>query len=174
MAERPLIDDEMREHMRLMRADPARLLELCNERVQREPNSGAAYFARHQAWRRLGNHALAMADLDKSLELEHHYATYGARGNLLREMGRYREAIADFNKSQESDPEAWVNGFNQVFRADCYAHLGDEAAVIADCADIPDDYWTPGPFSTPPGGKAEVTEALRCLARQPKRKRREG
>lgn len=55
-------------------------------------------------------------------------------------------------------------GFGPLFRADCHARLGDEAAALADCETMPDDHWTPGLFGTPVGTKQEVAAELRRRA----------
>jgi tetratricopeptide (TPR) repeat protein len=144
--------------------DPERFLELTNQLVEQHPEDVNAYFARHQAWERLGLLQLALADLDKSLALEDHYVTHGARGQILRGLGRHREAIESYDRSETLDPEQWKGGFGALFRADCYARLGDEAAALADCETMPDDHWTPGFFGLPSGTKQEVADELRRRA----------
>jgi predicted RNA polymerase sigma factor len=66
---------------------------------------------------------LALADLNKSLTLEDHFATHRARGNILRRLGRYREAVDAYNRSEQMAPIEWSSGFGPLFRADCHAHL---------------------------------------------------
>ncbi|MBV9826641.1 MAG: tetratricopeptide repeat protein [Alphaproteobacteria bacterium] len=105
-----------------------------------------------------------MADLNKSLRIEDHYATHGARGKALRSLGRYREAIDAYNRSEQLDPTQWRGGFGPLFRADCHAHLGEEAAALADCETMPDHHWTPGMFGLPAGNKQEVADELRRRA----------
>ena len=135
-----------------------------NRRVAQHPTDANAYFARHQAWKRLGYLDLALADLDASLALERHFTTHQVRGDVLRLMHRYREAIQAYNDSEEIAPEEWASGFGPLFRADCYAHLGDEAAALADCDTLPNDHWTPGMYGTPAGNKQEVADELRHRA----------
>src|SRR5579883_1938939 len=51
-----------------------------------------------------------------------------------------------------------------LYRADCHARLGDEAAALAYCARLPDDFWTPGVYDAPAGSKAEIADELRRIA----------
>jgi tetratricopeptide (TPR) repeat protein len=148
----------------LRRDDPEKFLELMNGLVEQRPDDPNAYFARHQAWSRLAQLDLALADLDKSLALEDHYVTHRARGRILHGLGRYREAIDAYDRSEELDPVRWQNGYCPVFRADCHAQLGDEAAALADCDTLPDGHWSPGLFGTPAGSKQEVAAELRRRA----------
>ena len=107
---------------------------------------------------------LALADLEKSLTLEDHFVTHRARGNILRRLGRYAEAIDAYNRSEQIAPDEWTSGFGPLFRADCHARLGDEAAALADCDALPDDHWTPGMFGTPAGTDQEVAAELAAQA----------
>jgi tetratricopeptide (TPR) repeat protein len=159
-----LTQEEIDRQFQLWRTDPKKLWEVTNKRVVEHPDSPNAYFGRHQAWKRLGRPDLALADLDKSLSLEDHSVTHDARGKILRELGRYHEAIEAHNRSEHLDPQDWRAGFGPLFRADCYARLGDEAAALADCATLPDDHWTPGMFGLPAGNKQEVAAELRRRA----------
>jgi len=159
-----LSQEEIDRQFRLWRTDPKKFWEVTNKRVEEHPESPNAYFGRHQAWERLGRLDLALADLDKALSLEDHSATHEARGNVLRTLNRYREAIDAYNRSEQLDPIQWEGGFGPLFRADCYAQLGDEAAAISDCETMPDDHWTPGMFGLPAGNKREVATELRRRA----------
>lgn len=76
-----------------------------------------------------------------------------SRANLLVEMGRFAEALRDLDAAQAMEPEEWVDCWGPYFRADCHARLGNEAAALADCADLPDDHWTPGVEGAPAGNK---------------------
>jgi tetratricopeptide (TPR) repeat protein len=156
--------DDIDRQFQLRRADPEKFLELMNTLVEQRPDDPNAYFARHQAWSHLAQPDLALADLDKSLALEDHYVTHRARGRILHGLGHYREAVAAYDRSQQLGPEQWIGGFGPLFRADCYARLGDEAAALADCDTMRDDHWTPGLFGTPAGTKQEVAEELRRRA----------
>ncbi len=148
----------------LLRTDPAKFLELTNKLVAQHPADANAYFSRHWAWEQLGSPELALDDLDKSLALEDHYATHREKGRVLHGMGRYEEAIASWDRSQQMEPELWPYEFGPLFRADCYARLGNEAAALADCETLPDDHWTPGLYGAPAGTKQEVAAELRRRA----------
>lgn len=163
MANKITHDDIDRQFYELLK-DPERFLELTNQLVEQHPQDANAYFARHQAWENLGLLQLALADLDKSLALEDHYVTHGARGKILRGLGRYRDAIEAYDRSEALDSTQWIGGFGPLFRADCHARLGDEAAALADCDAMPDDHWTPGFFGLPAGSKQEVSAELRRRA----------
>jgi tetratricopeptide (TPR) repeat protein len=161
---RKITHDDVDQHFQLLRSNPEEFLGLANKLVEQQPNDANAYFVRHQAWSRLGCFDLALADLDTSLGLEDHFITHDARGKALRNLGRYREAIDAYNRSEKMDPTQWRGGFGPLFRADCYANLGEEAAALADCETMPDDHWTPGMFGLPAGNKQEVAAELRRRA----------
>jgi tetratricopeptide (TPR) repeat protein len=159
-----LSQEEIDRDFVLYRTDPERFLEVTNERVERRPDSANAYFGRHQAWKRLGQLDLALADLDTSLALEDHFTTQRAKGGVLHAMGRYREAISCLDRCQLMAPADWPAALGPLLRADCHARLGDEAAALADWGTIPDDHWTPGVFGLPAGSKQEVAAELRRRA----------
>ena len=159
MANEVTHDEIDRQFYQLLK-DPERFLELTNQLIERHPDDPLAYFSRHQAWESLGLLDFALADLDTSLALEDHYSTHDARGDVLRRLGRYREAIDEYKRSEQMNPIQWEGGFGRLFRADCHARLGDEAAALADCETMPNDHWTPGLFGTPAGNKQEVAAEL--------------
>lgn len=150
----------------LLRSDPERFLEICNRHIEQNPMDSDGYYDRHNAWAKLGQFDLALADLATSLALKPDFTTYRSRGYLLRKLGRYREAIADFDTAEAMEPEEWPDGFHLGFRADCHARLGNEAAAMADCARIPDDHWTPAVLGMPGGNKQQLTAELRRIARE--------
>ena len=154
---------------KLLRSDPEKFLAMVQDHIRRYPRDPIGYFQRHHAWEKLGRKDLALKDLDYSLELEPHWATFLSRGCLLRGMGRYEDAIADLNRAETADPEVWPTAFGPLYRADCYARLGNEAAALADCAQLPEDHWTPGVFGTPAGNKHEVTTKIGEIARRHRR-----
>jgi tetratricopeptide (TPR) repeat protein len=154
---------------KLLKSDPERFLAIVQDYVRQYPTDPNGYFRRHHAWERLGRRDLALKDLDHSLRLEPHWVTFLSRGCLLRELGRYDDAIADFNRAEAADPESWPMALGPLYRADCHARQGNEAAALADCARLPDDHWTPGVFGTPAGDKQEVTAKIREIARSSKR-----
>jgi len=162
------MSDEMSQNdidrqFQLRKTDPEKFLELMNALVAEHPDDPNSYFARHQAWSRLGQFETALADLDKSLDLEDHYVTHRARGRILHQLGRYQEAIEAFNRCERMEPAQWGR-FCALVRADCHARLGNETAALADCSTMPDDHWTPGLFGAPAGNKQEVAVELRRRA----------
>jgi hypothetical protein len=168
-----LTQEEIDRQFQLWRTDPIKFWEVTNKRVEERPDGPNGYFGRHQAWDRLGRLDLALADLDKSLSLEDRSVTHDARGKTLRGLGRYRAAIDAYNRAEQLEPIEWGGGFGPLFRADCYAHLGEEAAALADCETMPDDHWTPGMFGLPAGNKQDVAAEL-CRRAAAARARRWG
>ena len=162
--------DEIDRQFHLLRTDPEKFLQLTNALVDQHPNDAHAYFVRHQAWKRLGQPDLALADVDRSLALKDRYNVHEARGLILPGLGRYPEAIAAYDRAEQMEPTQWQGGFGPLFRADCYARLGDEAAALADCDTMPDDHWTPGLFGAPAGTKQDVAAELRSRAAAARRK----
>lgn len=162
-------DADLLENHGLLRSDPERYLALANAFVHQNPSHPDGYFSRHHAWMNLGRPDLALADLDKSLSLQSHNVTLRSRGNVLRSMGRYAEAIEDFDRSEALDPIAWREAYGPLFRADCHARLGIEAAALADCDQLDSDHWTPGVHGAPAGTKAQVIAQVRRLAASSKR-----
>ncbi len=156
--------DDLTQNFHLLRSDPAKFLELADELVRQNPKDHRAYFRRHWPLALLGQHDLALADLDQAISLEEHYGHREARGDLLRDMGRLPEAIDEYDRAESMDPEAWLGGFGPLFRADCHARLGNLEAALADCATLRDEHWTPGMNGTPAGNKEEVAAELRRRA----------
>ena|SRR5579862_557624 len=156
--------ETLTERLDLLKSNPVEYLRLANEVVRQHPRDPNAYFSRHHAWTELGKPELALADLDRSLELERHGVTYAARGLLLHGLGRFREAIDDFNASQAMDEGDWMGCFGHLYRADCYARLGEVERALADCAMLREDHWTPGPFGLPKGSKSDVIAQIKYIA----------
>jgi len=155
----------------LLTSDPKRFLEIAHEIVAQNPDDQEAYFGRHQAWSNLGRHDLALADIEKAIELgEPHFFLHQHRGLCLRKLNRHEEAIAEFNRAQALDPESWIYTFGPLFRAHSHALLGHLAEGLADCAALLADHWTPGLFGAPRGTKEQVTEEIRRLANETRRR----
>ena len=154
----------------LLRSDPERYLALANAFVHQNPSHPDGYFSRHHAWMRLGRPDLALEDLDKSLSIERHHVTLRSRGNVLRRLGRYAEAVDDFDRSEALDPTAWRQAYGPLFRAECHARLGNEAAALSDCDQLYSDHWTPGVRGALAGTKVEVIAQVRRLAASAKRR----
>lgn len=157
-------DEDLLQQHKLLRLDPQKYLAMVEEFIRRNPHDPNGYFRRHNAWDRLGRKDLALADLNRSLELEQHPITLKARGNLLRRLGRHREAIRDFDQVEALDPDLFVDSWGPLFRAECHARLGNERAALADCARLADDHWTPGLLDAPAGDKQQVIAEVRRLA----------
>jgi len=49
--------------------------------------------------------------------------------------------------------------------------LGNEAAALAYCARLPDDFWTGSIEGAPGGSKAEIADKLRLIAAEAQRRR---
>lgn len=156
--------DDLTNQIGLLHADPQKYLELVERYIQQNPSDPHGYFARHQAWMRLDKPELALEDLNRELDLVVKESVFECRGEVHRYMGRYEEAVGDFNRAETLDREEWEGGFGLLFRADCQARLGNEAAALADCLRLPDNHWTPGHFNLPPGNKEEVADWLRRMA----------
>jgi hypothetical protein len=58
-----------------------------------------------------------------------------------------------------------------LVQADCHARLGNEAAALACCARLHDDFWTGSIEGAPGGSKAEIAEKLRLIAADARRAR---
>jgi tetratricopeptide (TPR) repeat protein len=121
----------------------------------------------------MGEPRRALEDLNKSIELKSNLAGFLSRGEVYRHLGEYEKALEDFGRGEAMDSRAWEQDivFGLLFQADCHARLGDEAAAVACCARLPDDFWTPGIRGAPGGDKAEVADKLRLVATQARRKR---
>lgn len=163
MANEITIDDIDRQ-FHLRRTDPQKFLQLTDMRVKQHPEDARAYFARHQAWSRIGDLNRSLADIDESLRLEDCYMAHEARGRILHGLGRHQDAIDAYNRSEALDPAEWKVGFGPLFRADSHARLGNVSAALADCDTLPEDHWTPGFYDAPAGTKSEVAVELRRRA----------
>ena len=107
----------------------------------------------------------ALDDLNKVIELAPEPVAFILRGEVYRFLREYEKAVVDYAHAEALDPDDWQdNGFYLLYQADAHAHLGNEAAALACCARLPDDFWTPGMNNTPGGGKAEIAEKLRRIA----------
>jgi tetratricopeptide (TPR) repeat protein len=158
---------ELREESRQRkerRKDPQGYLAYAHGLVAQDPSNADAYIERSWAWDTIGRKDMALEDMDRAVALEPGTGTHELRAYVLRDLGRYREALDDLNRAEACDPQLWATGYGLLFRADCHARLGNEAAALADCARLSDDHWTPGMMGAPKGTKAEVAEELRRRA----------
>jgi tetratricopeptide (TPR) repeat protein len=164
----PKTPDELLATHKILRSDPQRFLRIVNEWIRENPANLHAYFDRHHAWMHLGEPRRALEDLDTVIRLapEPDAITLFSRGLVHRRLGEYENALEDFNNAEAINPKGWDEDivFGLLYQADTHARLGHEAAALACCARLPDDFWTPGVYGAPGGGKAEVADALRRIA----------
>jgi tetratricopeptide (TPR) repeat protein len=157
---------------KILRSDPQRYLRIVNEWLDENPTNFQAYFDRHFGWMKIGEQRRAIEDLDKVVELNPNMAAFFARALVHRHLGQYEQARKDFDHGEAIDPKQWEDDvFGLFYQADTYARLGNEAAALACCARLPDDFWTPGVYGAPGGGKAEVAEKLRRIATDARHRR---
>jgi tetratricopeptide (TPR) repeat protein len=113
--------------------------------------------------------------MNTSIRLEPDKYSYIARGEVHRHLGEYEQATQDFARAEAIDPETWRNdGVCLLFQADALARLGREQEALDCCARLPEDFWTPGMFGAPGGGKAEIAEELHRRAVKTRRDRLRG
>jgi tetratricopeptide (TPR) repeat protein len=152
-------------HFSLLRTAPEKFLAMANEFVGANPDHAGGYFRRNLAWKKIGRTDKALNDLHIALKLEPNAAKYSALGTLYHRIGRFPDAIQAFNKEKELDPHTWTHSPLPLFRADCYARLGNEAAALADCISLPDDHFLPyGVYGIPKGDKQQATGEIRRRA----------
>src|SRR5262249_4698254 len=129
------------------------------------PLNPHAYFNRHMAWMNMGEPRRALEDLNTVIRLDPEPVAFRSRGQVYRHIGEYQKALEDFGRGESIDPAQWQDdAFGLLYQADCYARLGNEAAALACCARLHDDFWTPGIEGAPGGGKAEIADKLRRIA----------
>lgn len=156
----------------ILRSDPQRYLRIVNNWINENPKNSHAYFDRHFVWMKIGQPQLALDDLNRAVELDPGVAAFFSRALVHRHLGQYQQARDDFDKGEAIDPKQWEDDvFGLYYQADTHARLGNEAEAIACCARLPDDFWTPGIYGAPRGGKADVAEELRRTATNARRKR---
>ncbi|HLI11294.1 MAG TPA: tetratricopeptide repeat protein [Alphaproteobacteria bacterium] len=161
----PTTPKELLELHKVLRSDTQRYLQIANEWIRRNPRNSHAYFSRHHAWMEMGEPNRTLEDMNKAIALEPDPISYLSRGEIYRHLGEYQKAIEDFDLGEQLDPKGWQEDvLGLLYRADCHARLGDEAAALAYCARLPDDFWTPGVYDAPAGSKAEIADELRRIA----------
>lgn len=147
---------------KILRSDPQRYFRIVNEWLDENPANFHAYFDRHFAWMKIGEPQRALEDLNKVIELDPSMAAFFARALVHRHLGQYEQALQDFDRGEAIDRGQWEEDvFGLFYQADTHARLGDEAAALAYCARLPDDFWTPGVYGAPAGGKADIAYKLR-------------
>jgi tetratricopeptide (TPR) repeat protein len=168
----PRTPEELSTLHKIRRADPQRYLNIVNRWIAENPKNTDAYFSRHFAWMDIGEPLRALDDLNRVIELEPDRMSLLSRGNVFRHLGEYRKALEDYNRGEALDPAAWqADVLGLLYQADTHARIGDDAAALACCARLPDDFWTPGLDSAPRGDKTQIAEQLRRLAADAQRQR---
>jgi len=168
----PVTAEEALALHKILRKDPQRYLQIVDDWINENPTNSHAYFDRHRAWMKIGEPQRALADLNKAIELTPDQSAFEARGDVYRHLGEYERALRDYQHGEALNPSEWAGGYGLLFQADCHARLGDEAAALACCARMPDDFWTPGMAGAPSGGKAAVANKLQAIAAGSRRKQR--
>jgi tetratricopeptide (TPR) repeat protein len=157
--------EELAEFHKLLRTDPQKYLGIVNEWINENPADPQPYFSRHYAWMELGEPRRALDDMNTSIKLEPDRYSYLARGEVHRHLGEYEQATQDFATAEAIDPESWQqDAIGLLFQADAHARLGQEQKALDCCKRLPDDFWTPGIFGAPGGGKSEIADELRHRA----------
>jgi tetratricopeptide (TPR) repeat protein len=94
------------------------------------PDHAGAYYARGNAYARLGRYAEALADCSRAIELNPKIAHFwNSRGSSHKGLGQPNKALADFTQAIALDPKfahAWYN------RGGAYSQLGQFDRAIAD------------------------------------------
>jgi tetratricopeptide (TPR) repeat protein len=158
------IREEIERMHALLKVDPGAYVRFYTEQLVRDPNDSSTYFSRHFGWEQLGRFDQALADLDRSLELEPSCVALQTRGELYVELGRLHEAKADFLRGQALDNDEWREIFGHISLALCHALLGEERAAMSICDSLPQDHWSP-PLQdlVRGGGKAIVVDSIRKI-----------
>jgi tetratricopeptide (TPR) repeat protein len=171
----PKTPQELLAAHKILRSDPQRYLRIVNEWIETDPTNPHAYFDRHFAWMRMGEPRRALEDMNKVIGLEHEpdAMSFWSRGLVHRHLGDYERALDDLERGEALNPKQWEKEivFGLLYQADLHARLGNEANALAYCARLPEDFWTPGIYGAPRGGKAEIADKLRFIAADSRRKR---
>lgn len=169
--EEPTTPEETLAVHKILRSDPQRYLRIVNEWLDENPANSHAYFDRHFGWMKIGEPRRALEDLNKVIEIDPSMAAFFARALVHRHLGQYEQARQDFDRGEALDRKQWEDDvFGLFYQADTHARLGNEAAALAYCARLPDDFWTPGVYGAPGGGKADIAEKLRRTAADVRRR----
>ena len=169
--------DELIHQWELFKKDPEKYLELTLLVIADDPNNDNHYFSLHLVLEKLGRLDESHKALDRAFELgeAQKWSRYQARGDLFLKEGRYQDAINAYNEAERGAPiEDWRTGLGPLFRAYCYAQIGDLEAALRDCETLPEDHFTGGFWGRIPGGnKQQVIMAITqyaCAARDASRR----
>jgi tetratricopeptide (TPR) repeat protein len=170
----PTTPEELLAAHKILRADPQHYLRIVNEWIGKNPTDSHAYFSRHLAWMHVGEPRRALDDLNKIIGFEgaQDPISFWSRGLVHRHLGEYEKALADFDRGEAINPEQWEKDivFGLLYQADVHARLGNETKALAYWARLPDDFWTPGVYGAPGGGKADIADKLRQIAADARRR----
>jgi tetratricopeptide (TPR) repeat protein len=168
----PTTPEEVKVLHELLRSDPQRHLQIVTKWIADNPANSHAYFDRHFAWLELGEPQRAIADLEMVIQLDPKPVAFWSRGEVYRRIGEYEKALEDLDRAEAINPAQWTeDAFGLLVQADCHARLGNEAAALACCARLHDDFWTGSIEGAPGGSKAEIAEKLRLIAADARRAR---
>jgi tetratricopeptide (TPR) repeat protein len=161
----PATPEELSALHKIRRSDPQRYLGIVSQWIAEDPQNADAHFSRHFAWLDVGEPEKALADLNKAIELKPDSMSFLSRGIVYRHLGEYHKALEDYSRGEALDPPQWqADALGLLYQADTHARLGDEAAALAHCSRLPDDFWTPGLDGAPSGDKAQIAKQLRRTA----------
>jgi tetratricopeptide (TPR) repeat protein len=114
---------------KILRTDPQLFLTTVNSWIDDDPNNAQAYFDRHLGWMAVGEPRLALADMDRAIELDPKQADFRCRAGVHRHLGQYESAIEDYGRGETMDPGKWErDAFPPLYQADTYARIGDGRA----------------------------------------------
>jgi tetratricopeptide (TPR) repeat protein len=156
----------------MLESDPEGLVEMMNELIRENPDSPHYHWDRHLAWMALGDPWRALDDINKSIKFGTDPWTYMWRGEVYRYLGDYVAALEDYARIEaEGLLSSDTVGNWLLCQADCHARLGDEAAALACCARMPDDFVNTDMKNAPAGDKEDIAAELRRLAAEARRMR---
>lgn len=168
----PKTPEEVLALHKILRSDPQRYLRIVNNWIAENPKNSHAYFDRHFAWMKIGEPRRALEDLNKVIDIAPDASAFFSRGLVHRHLGQYEQARDDFDRGEAIDFKQWESDvFGLYYQADTHARLGDEPAALAYCRRLPEDFCTPGIHRAPSGGKAEIADELRRIAKDARHKR---
>ena len=138
-----------------------RVIELSNGLIQRDPNRSSRYVVRAEAYRRLGQHQMALKDLSQAVRLDVSVIDYYLkRAGDLKGSGRFAEAISECSIVIDLVPgnlEAYE------IRMFCYRAIGNIAGALSDQSFLESLDVTPGREPLPPsvsGGQSPFSDVL--------------